>query len=67
MMTIPLKLPPEVEAKLRESIARHDVESLRQLLALFQKGKSQKSKIKNYSLLPIPNYQLHITHYPFSN
>jgi antitoxin ParD1/3/4 len=33
MMTITLELSPEVEAKLRESIARHDAESMRQLLA----------------------------------
>ncbi len=33
MMTITLKLPPEVETKLRESIARQDGQTLRQLLA----------------------------------
>ena len=33
MMTITLKLSPEVERKLRESIARQDAESLCQLLA----------------------------------
>lgn len=33
MMTITLELSPQVEAKLRESIARHDAEAMRQLLA----------------------------------
>jgi antitoxin ParD1/3/4 len=32
-MTITLELSPEMEAKLREGIARHDAESVRQLLA----------------------------------
>ncbi|MBM4045507.1 MAG: hypothetical protein FJ279_10365 [Planctomycetes bacterium] len=32
-MTITLQLPPELEAKLRTEIARHDAERLRQLLA----------------------------------
>ncbi|BAU07164.1 hypothetical protein NIES592_14635 [Fischerella major NIES-592] len=33
MTTITLQLSPELEQKLRESIARHDAESIRQLLA----------------------------------
>ncbi len=33
MMNITLKLSPDLEKKLRESIARQDAESLRQLLA----------------------------------
>ncbi len=33
MTTITLELPPDVAAKLRESIARHDTEAMRQLLA----------------------------------
>lgn len=33
MMTIMLELSPEVEAKLRESVAHHDTESMLQLLA----------------------------------
>ena len=32
MTTITLKLSPEIEQKLRESIARQDVQSIRQLL-----------------------------------
>ncbi len=33
MTTITLQLSPELEQKLRESIARHDTQSIRQLLA----------------------------------
>ncbi|WP_193194720.1 hypothetical protein [Nostoc sp. MG11] len=33
MTTIKLELSPELERKLRESIARHDAESIRKLLA----------------------------------
>jgi hypothetical protein len=33
MTTITLQLSPELEQKLRESIARHDSQSIRQLLA----------------------------------